>query len=99
MQVKPENHMLACPNKKLFGVDCPGCGFQRSVIMVSKGEFSNAFQMFPAVYSTLALLLVVGLHFLLKKKITLKLILIIAILNVLILIITYIAKMKNLFLN
>lgn len=50
-----ENHMLACQWKKL-GIECMGCGFQRSVIYVLKGDFINAFLTYPAIY-TLGLML------------------------------------------
>lgn len=42
--------MLPCLNKKLFGFDCMGCGFQRSLAFIFKGEFANAFHMYPAIY-------------------------------------------------
>lgn len=45
-----EDYMLPCMNKKLFGFDCPGCGLQRSVIHLIKGEFGAAFEMYPAIY-------------------------------------------------
>lgn len=48
--------MLPCMNKKLFGVDCPGCGLQRSVIHLFKGEFVAAFEMYPAIYTIITLL-------------------------------------------
>ncbi|MGS0524465.1 DUF2752 domain-containing protein [Zobellia nedashkovskayae] len=31
--------MLPCLNKKLFGIDCPGCGLQRSIVLFFKGRF------------------------------------------------------------
>lgn len=90
------DYMLPCMNKKLFGIDCPGCGFQRSVVMVTKGEFKEAFYMFPAIYTTLLFSLAVVVHFVLKKKITAKILLILGILNVAILIIAYVLKMNKL---
>ncbi|MBL4604087.1 MAG: DUF2752 domain-containing protein, partial [Flavobacteriaceae bacterium] len=40
--------MLPCYSKQLFGVDCLGCGLQRSFILLTKGEFIEAFKMYPA---------------------------------------------------
>ncbi len=91
-----KDYMLPCMNKKLFGIDCPGCGLQRSVVMVTKGEFKEAFHMFPAIYTTLLFSLAVVAHFVLKKKITAKILLILGILNVVILIIAYVLKMNKL---
>ena len=38
-------------------MDCPGCGMQRSVLLLFEGEFAAAFMMFPAIYPLLLLLL------------------------------------------
>lgn len=95
--MKVEDYMLPCPNKKFLGIDCPGCGLQRSVILVSKGEFTHAFNMFPAVYTTLLFMIFVVLHFILKKKITSKIIIILAVINVIVMLTAYILKMNKLF--
>ena len=47
--------MLPCFSKKLFGFDCPGCGIQRSLLHLVRGEFSAAFEMYPAIYPMLLL--------------------------------------------
>lgn len=48
--------MLPCFSKKIFGIDCPGCGIQRSVALIFQGEFVAAFQMYPAIYTLILLL-------------------------------------------
>jgi len=50
-----ENYMLPCYTKKILGFDCPGCGLQRSVLFLIKGEFKEAFLMYPAIYPLLLL--------------------------------------------
>ena len=45
-----ENFMLPCFTKQIIGIDCPGCGLQRSALFLLKGEFWNAFHMYPAIY-------------------------------------------------
>jgi len=50
-----EDYMLPCLNKKLFGIDCPGCGLQRSIFLFFKGEFSAAFDMYPAIFTLIPL--------------------------------------------
>ena len=52
-----EEYMLPCLNKSLFGVDCTGCGAQRAVVLLFRGEFLQAFHMYPAIYSLAILLL------------------------------------------
>ena len=50
-----EDYMLPCLNKEIFGVDCPGCGLQRAMVLLFQGEFSEAFVMYPAIYTLLLL--------------------------------------------
>ncbi|CAM1340414.1 DUF2752 domain-containing protein [Tenacibaculum amylolyticum] len=94
-----KDYMLPCLNKKLLGVDCPGCGLQRSVVLVSKGEFTEAFYMFPAIYTTFLFIIAIVFHFFLKKKITSKISIAFAIINAVIMIIAYFLKMNKLILN
>ncbi|MEO9513819.1 MAG: DUF2752 domain-containing protein [Flavobacteriaceae bacterium] len=48
--------MLPCLSKRVFGIECPGCGFQRSIHLLFHGEFVAAFKMYPAIYPIFALL-------------------------------------------
>ena len=63
-----EEFMLPCVNKMIFGVECPGCGAQRALVMVFKGEFSAAFHMYPAIYTLLLLLLFLAVNLFVKFK-------------------------------
>lgn len=42
-----QGHLLPCPFKYLTGIDCPGCGFQRSVIALIQGDFQKSFILYP----------------------------------------------------
>jgi len=42
------NHLIPCPFKKLTGIDCPGCGFQRSMIALLKGNLHESLELYPA---------------------------------------------------
>jgi hypothetical protein len=92
-----EDYMLPCLNKKLFGLDCLGCGFQRSLLHVIKGDFIAAFNVYPAIYTLilLAIFLILNLKF--KFKSGKKIIIIFTIINVLIIITSYFIKMKPIF--
>ena len=75
-----ENYMLPCLSKQLLGFECPGCGLQRSVVLLLQGNFTEAFYMYPAIYP---LLFLFGFIFLkrfvsirLEDKITMGLLLI-----------------------
>jgi len=50
-----EKYMLPCISKQVFGVDCPGCGLQRSVALLLKGDFVASFLMYPALLPMMAL--------------------------------------------
>jgi hypothetical protein len=79
-------------NKSLFGVDCIGCGTQRSLLFLLNGEFIKAYYQFPAIYSTLLLFGFIVLHFIDKTRDYQKIIIGLAILNTTIMIISYIYK-------
>ena len=90
-----EEFMIPCVSKKLFGIDCPGCGMQRSLMMVFQGDFTDAFKMFPAIYTTIPLFLFIGLHFIDKRRNYHKLIVPFAIVNAAVMIVAYIYKLTN----
>jgi len=73
--------MLPCFVKKYFGFDCPGCGMQRSFIMVLKGDFIDAFHMFPAIYTSILFFIFVALNFTDKSRNYHKPLIILAIFN------------------
>ncbi|SIQ74462.1 Protein of unknown function [Chryseobacterium sp. RU37D] len=66
--MRAEDFMLPCPVKKIFGIECLGCGSQRAIIMVFEGRFIEAFQLFPAVYTLLLFFVVLILNFIDKKR-------------------------------
>ena len=57
-----EAHLLSCPFKSHTGIDCPGCGFQRSMIALIQGDISGAFNHYPASIPIAALLFFVPAH-------------------------------------
>ncbi|MFX0558302.1 DUF2752 domain-containing protein [Maribacter sp. CXY002] len=58
-----EQYMLPCFTKKIFGFDCPGCGLQRSLVLLLKGDFNGAFHMYPAIYPMLLLFVFLALNY------------------------------------
>lgn len=91
-----EEYMLPCMNKSLFGIDCIGCGAQRSLLLLINGDFTNAFYQFPAIYTSLLLFGYIGLHFIDTSRDYQKIITGMAITNASIMIIAYIYKITNL---
>lgn len=87
--------MLPCLNKTLFGFECMGCGFQRSLLLIFQGNFIDAFQMYPAIYSLIALFIYIGLNIFFKFKNSNKVIGAIAVLTVATIITSYTIKIIN----
>jgi len=57
-----KSHLFACPFKANFGFDCPGCGFQRSVIALLKGDLSGSLKLYPAAIPFVLILLFTLIH-------------------------------------
>ena len=89
-----EDFMLPCLNKQMFGFDCLGCGAQRAVLLVFRGEFSSAFEMYPAIYPLLLLLFFIVLNFFVKFKKAMLIKTTLIILTAGVIIISYYLKMK-----
>jgi hypothetical protein len=68
--------MIPCLSKTLFGLDCLGCGFQRSLLLILNGEFAAAFKIYPAIYALVLFLGIGILHYIDKhhnyKKLLIK---------------------------
>lgn len=84
--------MLTCPSKKFLGVECLGCGAQRAIVLVFEGKFSEAFQMYPAVYTLLLFFLILGASFIDKKRKYGNILMILVIINLIIMVVGYIYK-------
>lgn len=54
--------MLSCLWKSYFGVECPGCGLQRSFLKLFEGEISESFFLFPATIPLIILFVFLLLH-------------------------------------
>jgi hypothetical protein len=61
-------HELPCFYKKFSGMDCPGCGMQRSFIHLINGDIAASFKMYPALLPLLFTLLFLSLHLIFKYK-------------------------------
>lgn len=60
--------MMTCPYKSLTGIDCPGCGMQRSFLELLKGNFSDSFHLYPALLPVIFTLLFTALHLYFRFK-------------------------------
>jgi phosphoglycerol transferase MdoB-like AlkP superfamily enzyme len=57
-----KTHLLACPVKQHLGIDCPGCGFQRSVLALFEGNFMSSLKLYPPTIPIIALVLFTLIH-------------------------------------
>lgn len=63
-----EAHQLPCLFKSITHFDCPGCGMQRSFILLMKKDFVASFFMYPALIPVILLFLFLIVHVCFKIK-------------------------------
>lgn len=90
--MSPEDYMLPCLNKKILGIDCMGCGMQRSVALILDGDFIAAFYMYPAIYSLIALVGIILINYFRNFKHAYKIIIILAGVNAVLILGNFIYK-------
>ena len=87
-----EKFMLPCLNKYLFGIECFGCGLQRSLLLMIKGDFYAAFLMYPAIYFIIPLAISLLVNHFYKFKYAVSLINNLSIATVIAIFINFIVK-------
>lgn len=87
-----EDFMLTCPSKKFLGVECLGCGAQRAIVLVFQGKFSEAFTMYPAVYTVLLFFFILGLSFIDKKRKYSSVLMTLIVINLVTMVVSYVYK-------
>lgn len=88
-----ESHQQACFYKKFLGVECPGCGMQRSFIELLKGNFIESLILFPALIPTISLIVYLILHLIFKFRKGANILKILFIINTSIVVLSYIYKL------
>lgn len=63
-----ESHLMPCFFKYYIGIDCPGCGMQRSFILLLKGQLIESIKMYPALLPILGMISLLALHIIFKFK-------------------------------
>lgn len=90
-----EKNLLSCPWKKHFDVECMGCGMQRSILLILKGDFVAAFYMYPAIYTLIIMFAVLFLHLKLEFKYGSKILIFLFSINAIIIVLNFILKTIN----
>ncbi len=88
-----QDYMIPCATKQLLGFDCPGCGLQRSVMLLMQGDFIGAFNMYPAIFALIPLALVLITNKFFNFKYANQLIIALSISSVAMIVINYILKL------
>lgn len=86
-----EENMGSCPWQKI-GLDCLGCGMQRSIILLLKGEFIASFFMYPSLCTLVIMFIFLPIHLKYKVKNGHKILIILFVLNILITLVNYFIK-------
>ncbi len=90
-----EDYMVPCINKKIFGVECLGCGMQRATALLFSGQFEAAFKIYPAIYTIFLLLAVIAVNFFIKFKFDYQIKNGLILLNAIIMVVSYFIKMNH----
>ncbi len=48
--------MMPCALKSIFGIDCPICGFQRSLVLLLQGNVIESFKIYPPLIFAMLLI-------------------------------------------
>ena len=63
-----QEHQLPCLFKSITHFDCPGCGLQRSFILLLSGNMAGSFTIYPALLPILFLFFFLVIHLTNKIK-------------------------------
>ena len=64
--------MLPCISKQLFGISCPLCGFQRSLLCLLQGNIFDCIKFFPPFFFLLFTVVVSFVCYLRKKSLNFR---------------------------
>ena len=88
-----EKRQLPCFYKSAFGIDCPGCGMQRALTALLRGDFIESLKLYPALIPTVAMMVFLLVHVLFQLKNGAKILIALFTFNVVIIVISYICKL------
>ena len=62
------NELLPCVWKQTTGIDCMGCGTQRSVLALLEGDLANSIVFFPALMPMIFMFAILTGHLIFKFR-------------------------------
>jgi len=63
-----EHHLFACFFKSHFGIECPGCGMQRALLSLLKGDLSESIAYHAALIPFLVTISLLIMQLFLKRE-------------------------------
>jgi len=63
-----ESNQGTCSFREHVGIDCPGCGLQRSILALLRGDLVESILLFPALLPLVAMFFFLGIHLFFKLK-------------------------------
>lgn len=57
-----ESHQLPCLFKAVTHIECPGCGMQRSFLLLLKGDIAGSYEQYPPLIPVILLFALLILH-------------------------------------
>jgi hypothetical protein len=88
-----EGHTLPCLYKSFLGIECPGCGTQRAIIELMKGNLWESIQSWPPLLPVMFMIAYLILFLIFKFKNGTRVLTITFIINAAIITINYIYKL------
>jgi hypothetical protein len=77
----------------MFHIECPGCGMQRALIALLRGDLAGSFRLYPALIPVIVMLAMMVSHLVFKYKNGGRILLCLFIFNTLIITVNYIYKL------
>jgi hypothetical protein len=87
--------VLECSFKKHIGVECMGCGFQRSLEALFHGDLLQSIQLFPATIPLISTVIFTILHLVFRFKLGHRWIVFLFALSASLMLIHFILKISN----
>jgi hypothetical protein len=89
--------MIPCPIHKFLGIECPGCGMQRAIIELLKGNFIESIWAYPALFPIFIMFIYLILHLKLQFKNGATILKYFFIINSIIVSLNYLFKLTNIY--
>ncbi|MDR0712909.1 MAG: DUF2752 domain-containing protein [Bacteroidales bacterium] len=88
-----ESHQLPCFYRAMFHIECPGCGMQRALVALLRGDGLTSFRLHPALIPTIIVLAMLALHLTFKFRNGGRILLYLLLFDSLIITVNYIHKL------